>query len=337
MQEAIALARAGRAEGLRERGRRRAREHLHGAARARQGAAAGRAGDSRSPRRAAAPRLAAGRCASHGQLHLDRGELDDAEAASRRRASYLAEAGAAWALGRTLNFSAWAARHKGDLPKAERLYRESIRILAPLEDRGDALREPARPGRAPVRSRAASTRPSGSRSSRARDRRPARHHLALDDDACRSGSCARRRGATRRRSSCCARRTSRSRRASTGCTRWVPSRRWLSSCASAAARTRPRELDERSRGSLDDAATPPGSPDPTPGRATPRSPSPDARSGAALRPADPRAAFPRRRGGAWSRCGSRRRCRRSGCGRARPPPAPRRRPPARPANGSTSV
>jgi len=30
---------------------------------------------------------------------------------------------------------AWTARHKGDLVKAERLFRESIRILAPLEDR----------------------------------------------------------------------------------------------------------------------------------------------------------------------------------------------------------
>ena len=70
-----------------------------------------------------------------GQLHLYRRELDDAEAALASARDYLAEAGAAWALGRTLNFSAWVARHKGDLHKSERLYRESIRILAPLEDR----------------------------------------------------------------------------------------------------------------------------------------------------------------------------------------------------------
>jgi tetratricopeptide (TPR) repeat protein len=38
-------------------------------------------------------------------------------------------------LGRTLNFAAWTARHKGDTARAERLFRESIRILAPLEDR----------------------------------------------------------------------------------------------------------------------------------------------------------------------------------------------------------
>src|SRR3954447_8077009 len=70
-----------------------------------------------------------------GQLHLQRRELDDAEAALEAAREHLAEAGAAWSLGRTLNFSAWTARHKGDLPRAERLFRESIRILAPLEDR----------------------------------------------------------------------------------------------------------------------------------------------------------------------------------------------------------
>jgi tetratricopeptide (TPR) repeat protein len=70
-----------------------------------------------------------------GQLHLQRRELDDAEAALEAAREHLAEAGAAWSLGRTLNFAAWTARHKGDLARAERLFRESIRILAPLEDR----------------------------------------------------------------------------------------------------------------------------------------------------------------------------------------------------------
>jgi class 3 adenylate cyclase/tetratricopeptide (TPR) repeat protein len=70
-----------------------------------------------------------------GQLHLQRRELDDAEAALEAAREHLAEAGAAWSLGRTLNFAAWTARYKGDLAKAERLFRESIRILAPLEDR----------------------------------------------------------------------------------------------------------------------------------------------------------------------------------------------------------
>jgi predicted ATPase/class 3 adenylate cyclase len=70
-----------------------------------------------------------------GQLHLYRRELDDAEAALEAAREHLAEAGAAWMLGRTLNFAAWTARHKGDIARSERLFRESIRILAPLEDR----------------------------------------------------------------------------------------------------------------------------------------------------------------------------------------------------------
>ena len=70
-----------------------------------------------------------------GQLHLQRRELDDAEAALEAAREHLAEAGAAWSLGRTLNFAGWTAKHKGDFAKAERFFRESIRILAPLEDR----------------------------------------------------------------------------------------------------------------------------------------------------------------------------------------------------------
>src|SRR5437773_334812 len=70
-----------------------------------------------------------------GQLHLYRRELDAADAALESARGYLAEAGAAWSLGRTLNFAAWVARRKGELPRAERLFRESIRILTPLEDR----------------------------------------------------------------------------------------------------------------------------------------------------------------------------------------------------------
>jgi class 3 adenylate cyclase/tetratricopeptide (TPR) repeat protein len=70
-----------------------------------------------------------------GQLHLHRRELEDAEAALEAAREHLAEAGAAWALGRTIHFSAWVARHKGEPARSERLFRESIRILAPLEDR----------------------------------------------------------------------------------------------------------------------------------------------------------------------------------------------------------
>jgi tetratricopeptide (TPR) repeat protein len=70
-----------------------------------------------------------------GQLHLDRGELDAAEAALAAAREHLAEAGAAWSLGRALNYAAWVAWDKDEAVHAERLFRESIRILAPLEDR----------------------------------------------------------------------------------------------------------------------------------------------------------------------------------------------------------
>jgi class 3 adenylate cyclase len=70
-----------------------------------------------------------------GQLHLYRRELDAADAALESARGYLAEAGAAWQVGRTLNFAAWTARRKGELQRAERLFRDSIRILTPLEDR----------------------------------------------------------------------------------------------------------------------------------------------------------------------------------------------------------
>jgi class 3 adenylate cyclase/tetratricopeptide (TPR) repeat protein len=70
-----------------------------------------------------------------GQLHLQRGELEDAAAALEGAREHLSEAGAAWALGRTLNFAAWVARHQGDLTRSERIFRESIRLLATLEDR----------------------------------------------------------------------------------------------------------------------------------------------------------------------------------------------------------
>jgi len=70
-----------------------------------------------------------------GQLHLQRGELEDAAAALEGAREHLSEAGAAWALGRTLNFAAWVARYQGDLTRSERIFRESIRLLATLEDR----------------------------------------------------------------------------------------------------------------------------------------------------------------------------------------------------------
>ena len=70
-----------------------------------------------------------------GQLHWQRGDFDAAEASLEQARKHLAEAGAAWALGRTLIFAAWTAWGKGEPARGERLFRESIRVLAPLEDR----------------------------------------------------------------------------------------------------------------------------------------------------------------------------------------------------------
>ena len=103
-------------------------------------AAADRAGD--PARRGERQRRGAGRALRFaGQLHLQRRELDDAEAALEAAREHLAEAGAAWSLGRTLNFAAWTARHKGDLAKAERLFRESIRHPRAARGPRDALRD----------------------------------------------------------------------------------------------------------------------------------------------------------------------------------------------------
>lgn len=71
----------------------------------------------------------------YGQLHLRLGDLDQAEESFALAHRHLEEAGAAWQLGRVLNFTAWTAWRKDDPARAERLLRESIRVLAPLEDR----------------------------------------------------------------------------------------------------------------------------------------------------------------------------------------------------------
>ena len=283
MHEALELARAGRAQGLRERGRRRARERLPRPARARPGAAADRAGDSarrgERQRRGARPGASLRRPAPPATA----ASSTTPRPRSRRRASYLAEAGAAWSLGRTLNFAAWTARHKGDLAKAERLFRESIRILAPLEDRATLCESQRCAGRAAAGRRAASTRPSASRSPRARPsarttspRSPRRR--------CRSASCARRRAATRRPRSCCAQAydTIAGDRAPAAPVR-APCRRWLSSCATAAATTRPPSSTRAARASWRRSQHRLNRLSSTRGRATRRSRSPAARTSAAPR------------------------------------------------------
>ena len=130
------------------------------------------------------------------KVYLLQGELEQAEEAFAEAERLFSEAGAVWAVGRSTEH-----RRLGRVGERQpREGREALpRVDPALEaDRrpGDALREPAQPGRASDRSRAGR----GSRAvrdGRARDGRPARRHVTRDDGgiAC-SGSC---RPGTRRR------------------------------------------------------------------------------------------------------------------------------------------
>jgi class 3 adenylate cyclase/tetratricopeptide (TPR) repeat protein len=73
--------------------------------------------------------------ASRGRLLSIRGLLDEAQEALEQARALYEEAGAAWTLGRTHNGLAWIAWRKGDLTRAERYFRDSIRILTPLDER----------------------------------------------------------------------------------------------------------------------------------------------------------------------------------------------------------
>jgi tetratricopeptide (TPR) repeat protein len=77
----------------------------------------------------------AGALGSRGRLLSIRGQLDEAQAALEEARALYEEAGAAWTLGRTHNALAWIAWRKGDLARAERLFRDSIRILKTLQER----------------------------------------------------------------------------------------------------------------------------------------------------------------------------------------------------------
>src|SRR5215210_4972819 len=73
--------------------------------------------------------------AKAGELHAWRSRDDEALAEYAKARELFAEVGAATELARMLLRTAWVTR-KRDLPEAEKLARESIRILKPLEDRG---------------------------------------------------------------------------------------------------------------------------------------------------------------------------------------------------------
>jgi class 3 adenylate cyclase/tetratricopeptide (TPR) repeat protein len=72
---------------------------------------------------------------SRGRLLSIRGQLDEAQAALEEALALYEEAGAAWSVGRQHNALAWIEWRKGEIPRAERHFRDSIRILKPLEDR----------------------------------------------------------------------------------------------------------------------------------------------------------------------------------------------------------
>ena len=69
------------------------------------------------------------------RVYLMRGNLEQAEEASQEAVQLFSEAGAAWAAARAMTIAAWTAWGAGDLVKAEKRFRESIRTLKPLGDR----------------------------------------------------------------------------------------------------------------------------------------------------------------------------------------------------------
>ncbi len=73
---------------------------------------------------------------TQGRIDSMRGRLDEGEAALTEALELLTEAGADWARARALNAAARLSRRRGDYDTAERRFREAIRILQGLEDRG---------------------------------------------------------------------------------------------------------------------------------------------------------------------------------------------------------
>jgi tetratricopeptide (TPR) repeat protein len=69
------------------------------------------------------------------RIYLLRENLEQAETAAEEAGRLFSEAGAVWAVARAQNLGAWAAWWSGDVAKAEKRFRESIRLLKPLGDR----------------------------------------------------------------------------------------------------------------------------------------------------------------------------------------------------------
>lgn len=73
---------------------------------------------------------------SQARIDALRGLLDEAAAGLDRAEEHFSQSGNAWALARVSNHYGWVERRRGDLTAAERRFRDAIRILQPLEDRG---------------------------------------------------------------------------------------------------------------------------------------------------------------------------------------------------------
>ena len=139
----------GRAQGLRERGRSTSsRASTSPGSSSTAADAAARAGARARRGERQHRRRAAGRCASPASSTCSARELDEAEAALEAARELFAEAGAAWSLGRTLNFAAWTARAQGRprqgraaLPRVDPDPRSRSRTAATLCESQRALAE----------------------------------------------------------------------------------------------------------------------------------------------------------------------------------------------------
>jgi class 3 adenylate cyclase/tetratricopeptide (TPR) repeat protein len=73
---------------------------------------------------------------SQARIDALRGNVEDAAAGLDRGEELFSQSGDAWALARVSNHYGWVERRRGDLDASERRFRDAIRILKPLEDRG---------------------------------------------------------------------------------------------------------------------------------------------------------------------------------------------------------
>ena len=116
---------------------------------------------------------------SQARIDALRGRLDEAAAGLDRAEELFSQSGNEWALARVNNHYGWVERRRGDLPAADRRFRDAIRILQAARGPGHAVREPAR-ARAGARRAEEDRRGGALRARGARDGRPARHDFPRD-------------------------------------------------------------------------------------------------------------------------------------------------------------